>query len=133
VIGQLEEDGFSRQEAQKNIDAIFSSLCGEFPGAVTVRHSDKLFKRLSSIDHQEIQALDRHDATSPEMIPPNVSNEHGNASGPRYDQDADHEMDRELVGRSPARRRGRTHIGENDEDMVMDLDELEREAEWSMR
>jgi hypothetical protein len=123
VMTRIKEGSFSREETQKNIDAIFTSLCGEFPGAATVRHSYKLFKRLRSIDQQENRVLDEEGASSPEMTQSNARNELG-VSGSVYNQDADHEMmDSEEVGRSPARRHEATRmpIGENDEG-TMDLD-----------
>lgn len=130
-MDQLEEDSFSREETQKEIDAVLISLCGEFPGAVTVRHSYKRFKRLALplIDPQENQVFDREKALNPEMTQSNATSGRGNAA---YDRDADHEMmDSDAVGGSSARRDETSHLhfGEDDEDTV-DLDRHEWGMSW---
>jgi hypothetical protein len=51
---------FNRDDIQINFDRIFLALCGDYPGAVTIRHSHKTFERLKKFDQKRLnsQGLD---------------------------------------------------------------------------
>ena len=53
TMDDLESKYFDRQKVQDAIQNAFDAICGEYPGAVTVRHSYKRLERLARIDHEE--------------------------------------------------------------------------------
>jgi hypothetical protein len=63
----ITKDEFDREDIQRNLDRIFLALCGDYPGAVTVRHSHKLFEELKEIDQENLdsQGPDGVDVTDP--------------------------------------------------------------------
>ena len=51
------EDLPDRATIRKTTDQTFNALCGEHPGAVVIRHSDKLFRELRDLDDEEAKLL----------------------------------------------------------------------------
>jgi hypothetical protein len=47
------EDRRDRVTIRQTTDETFTALCGEYPGAVVIRHSDKLFRELRELDDEE--------------------------------------------------------------------------------
>jgi hypothetical protein len=88
----LEQNSFDPKQTQKEINTVFSLLCGEFPGAVTVRHSVKHFKRLGSIDHEEMEPFGREAVNSPTTMQLNVVTGDGVVSQSSDTRDTDQEM-----------------------------------------
>jgi hypothetical protein len=57
IVVSLESGIFNRERVQHAIENTFDILCGDLPGAVTVRHSEANFKELRSGDHRELDTL----------------------------------------------------------------------------
>jgi hypothetical protein len=49
----LESKNFQKDQIRLGVDKVFLGLCGEYPGAVTVRHSHKVFQALARLDRED--------------------------------------------------------------------------------
>jgi hypothetical protein len=52
-MDDIESGDFHHQEIQEAIESLFDSLCEEFPGAVTIRSSYNIFKKLACADYED--------------------------------------------------------------------------------
>jgi hypothetical protein len=52
IFNNIRSGKCEQREVQSSIESLFEALCGDFPGAVTVRCSAMQFKRLAGIDNE---------------------------------------------------------------------------------
>jgi len=59
---------FHHQEIQQAIESLFDTLCEEYPGAVTIRHSHNTFKKLARADCEDaILSINQTQVTHSEL------------------------------------------------------------------
>ena len=52
-MNNIRSGEWSNTEIQDLINALFGAICGDYPGAVTIRHSYSTFQQLSQVDREE--------------------------------------------------------------------------------
>jgi hypothetical protein len=65
ILETLGDGDFTPEAIQTRLDDIFDAICAEYPGAVTIRHSYGLFKKLGHIDREEMQPMFVQDTPHP--------------------------------------------------------------------
>lgn len=67
-MDEIESGDFHHQEIQQEIESLFDTLCEEYPGAVTIRHSYNTFKKLARTDHEDaIYSINQTQVTHSEL------------------------------------------------------------------
>ncbi|KIM20819.1 hypothetical protein M408DRAFT_122849 [Serendipita vermifera MAFF 305830] len=62
IVKNSEGEDFDRAISQATIHQTFIDLCGDYPGAVNIRHSSKRFEELKGLDWEDLQPLDTNQA-----------------------------------------------------------------------